>query len=328
METFDRIDRARPAPLPRPDRADGSPRRVGVEIEFGGLAEARAAATAQGVLGGRVEARSQHDLCLTGSALGDVEVYLDTAWRDRAGTVLGDLGLDLGRAVVPVEVVTDPVTVPDLPRLDALARALRRDGATGSRDGLFLGFGLHLNVETAGDTVEDLLPVLRAYALLEDWLRYADPIDPSRRVLPFADPYPRSFVDRLARDGAGWSLAELVDIYLEETPTRDRGLDMLPVFLGLLPDRVEAAIGAATAVTARPTFHYRLPDSRIDDPDWSIVYEWNRWVMVERLAARPDLLERLARQWAEYRTTLTTVRPDWLAHLDRYVTRHLLTEAA
>jgi hypothetical protein len=328
METFESIDRRVPATLPRPDGPDGAPRRVGVEIEFGGLSEARAAETARALLGGAVESRTAHDLRLSGSAIGDVKIYLDTAWRDRAGTVMGDLGLDLSRAVVPVEVVTDPILPADLPRLDDLARALHRDGATGSRDGLFLGFGLHLNVAIAGDGVDDILPVVRAYALLEDWLRYADPIDPSRRVLPFADPYPRGFVDRIAAEGPGWSLAEFIDVYLAETPTRDRGLDMLPAFMHLAPDRVAAAIGTGTAVSARPTFHYRLPDSRIDDPAWSITYEWNRWALVERLAAQPDVLDRLARQWADYRGALTTVRPDWLSHLDRYVARHLLTDQA
>src|SRR3546814_9457337 len=37
-------------------------------------------------------------------------------------------------------------------------------------------------------------------------------------------------------------------------------------------------------IKARPTFHYRLPNARLADPQWSIVREWNLWVRVERLA--------------------------------------------
>ncbi|MEX5727330.1 hypothetical protein Ga0609869_000683 [Rhodovulum iodosum] len=323
----DRIERAAFLPLPRPDTAEGRPRRVGVEIEFGGLTEMETAALVQAVLGGRVVEDTPHEFVVDGTTLGDVEVCLDTALRDKAGTALADLGLELGRAVVPVEIVTAPLTPDDLPHLEDLRKRLRAGGAQGSGGGLFLGFGVHLNPEIEGPEVGHILPVVRAYALLEDWLRKADPIDPSRRLLPFVDPYPRSFVDRLA-GAPDWSLGALIDAYLEETPTRNRGLDMLPVFRHLDEARVLAGLDDASAVSARPAYHYRLPDSRLDDPEWTLAYEWNRWVMVERLANRPDALERLARDWLEYREAWTTTRPDWLAHVEARLDELNLWEAA
>lgn len=300
---------------PEPTAA-GVPRKAGVEIEFGGLTEAAAARIVTETLGGRVRERTAHELIVEGTDWGDVEVCLDTVWRDKAGGRLADLGLDLSRAVVPVEIVTPPLAPDQLPALDALRGALRAAGAQGSRDGLLLGFGLHLNPEVAAGTVEAILPVARAFALLEDWLRKADPIDPARRLLPFVDPWPRRLVDRLAGEAADWDLPALIDAYLAETPTRNRGLDLLPLFRHLDAPRVAAALDAADAVSARPTFHYRLPDCRIDEPGWRIAYDWNRWVMVERLAADARALDRLAGEWLDYRAALTTTRGDWFAHLE------------
>ncbi|MBL3561785.1 amidoligase family protein [Rhodovulum sulfidophilum] len=312
------VPRDRFLPLrPRETRA-GEPRRAGIEIEFGELTEAEAADVVARTLGGTPREIAAHDFEVETPDLGRVLICLDTSFRDKAGSALTDLGLQLGRAVVPVEVVTPPLHPDQLPEAERLRGALRAAGARGSREGVFLGFGLHLNPEIPGQDAADLVPIVRAFALIEDWLRKADPIDPSRRLLPFVDPYPRSLIDRLASAGPDWSLEAFADAYLDETPTRNRGLDMLPCLAHLAQDRVAQALGpGAASIGARPTFHYRLPDCRIDEPGWRLAYEWNRWVMVERLAADTAALKGLAADWLDYRAALTTTRSDWYAHLDR-----------
>jgi hypothetical protein len=317
------------------ETADGRPRRTGVEIEFGNMTEDEVARFVADEIGGQVRTAGPHELLVEGSDWGDVEVCLDTSFRDKAGNALADLGLELGRAVVPVEIVTPPLAVEQMPALERLRGMLRKAGAQGSREGFFLGFGVHLNPEIPAGTVEAILPVTRAYALIEDWLRKADPIDPSRRLLPFVDPYPRGFVDRLAGEAAGWTLGEFIDAYLADSPTRNRGLDMLPCLRHLDEARVTAGLDASTAlgsskaqVSARPTFHYRLPDCRIDEGGWRLAYEWNRWVMVERLAADSAALDALAADWLDYRARLTTTRADWLAHLEHRLGELALWEAA
>lgn len=315
------IDRARFAALPVALNADGRPRRTGVELEFAGLTEREAVEIAQACLGGRAEPVTSHEWRLEQSRVGRLKVYLDTALRDLGGSRLADLGLDLSRAVVPVEIVTEPLAPGDLPRLDDLRDALRRAGAEGSREGVFFGFGLHLNPEIEGPDVARLLPVLTAYALMEDWLRHADPMDTARRILPFSDPYPRRFVDELAA-ARGWTLGDLFDAYLHWSPTRNRGLDMLPVLAHLDEARVAGALGGLGAVSARPAWHYRLPDSRVDEADWSIAYEWNRWVAVERLAHAQDRLARLAADWRDHRAAILSTAANWRAHVDDFLLRH------
>lgn len=292
------------APLPL-----GTGRKTGVEIEFGGLTEARATDIARDILGGTICRTGDHALTLSGSALGDLKIYLDTAFRDAASGTLARAGIDLARALIPVEIVTPPLTRAQLPELDQLRAALRDAGATGTSDGLLLGFGLHLNPEIPGDRAADLAPTITAYALLEDRLRYDGAMDLTRRVLPFSDPWPRALVDALAaRDD--WSRDALFDCYLTHIRSRNHGLDLLPILSHLDPDRVRTALGP-DATSARPAWHYRLPDCRIDEPGWTIAGEWARWRLVEQVAADPALLGQLREDWRAYRAALTTTRPDW-----------------
>ncbi|WP_373355702.1 amidoligase family protein [Pseudoroseicyclus sp. CXY001] len=303
------IDRSAFAPLPRPDGPEGGTRRTGVELEFAGLTEAEAAELAAEVLGGDVEPAGAREFRVTGTMIGALKVYLDTAYRSARGP-LAEAGLDLARALVPVEIVTEPLLPDDLPVLDTLREALRQAGAEGSQSAALYGFGLHLNPEIPGQEVEDILPIVTAYGLLEDWLRYDDPIDPARRVLPFSDPWPRGFTDALA-EAEGWSLDDLTAVYLEHVQSRNRGLDLLPVLATLRPAKVRAALVERSAVKPRPAFHYRLPDSRVNAAGWRIAYEWNRWVIVERLAGEPELLAELRSRWRAHRRDVFSTIADW-----------------
>jgi len=225
--------------------------------------------------------------------------------------------LDLSRAVVPLEIITEPLPTQSLPAMERVREALRKAGATGSRAGLLLGFGVHLNIDVAGEEAGDILPTVLAFAFLEDWLRREDPIDATRRVLPFVAPYPRNFVDRLARQSAHWSMADLTRVYLEETPSRNRGLDLLPLLRHLDESRVVEALGSsASSVHPRPAWHYRVPDCRIDEPNWSLAYEWNRWRIVECVAVMRPLLERLRSDWIAHRDSRSGAMGDWRRHVE------------
>ncbi len=312
------IPRNRFLPLSPPTDSNGDPRRIGIEIEFGHLDTEAAAKVARSCLGGEIEQKSTQEYRLTGSAIGKLKIYLDTAYRGHDDSAAGRVGLDLAQHVVPVEIVTEPLPPEALPECERLREALRDAGALGSRNGALLGFGVHLNPAVAGESETDILPVVRAYALLEDWLRGADPLDLTRRLLPFSRPYPRGFVDLLA-ERPDMRFSEFWDLYLEHNATRNRGLDLLPIMAKLDPNRMEATGGKLGKVNPRPAYHYRLPDSRVDESDWSLAYEVNRWVVVERLAVAPALLNRLAEDWTAYRGALTTVRKDWREHVEDFL---------
>ncbi|MBN9889655.1 amidoligase family protein [Salipiger abyssi] len=298
-------------PLPRPHTADGRARHVGVEIELSGLTEARVAALLSGSLGGQAREKLPGQWQVIDSALGDFEIYLDS--RPLLKLEYEGLGRqlrDLARNVVPVEIVSKPLEIAQITQLDTALDRLAEAGATGTSGGVLLGFGVHFNPEAVSLTFDDIAPVLTAYALVEDHLRRIAGIDMSRRLLPWVDPYPRALIDRLAAPGAPATMAALIDTYLEHAPSRNHGLDMLCLFAQIDRTRV-ARVMDMEQISARPTYHWRLPDCRIDEPNWSLAREWNRWVLVERVAENAALLERLKAAWRAHRASMTTIRPDW-----------------
>lgn len=294
--------------LPRPETDEGTPRRVGIEVELGGLTESAVADVIAGIVGGTVRAAGQYEWTVSGSEIGDIEVLLDTALRDKADGALARMGLDLGRAVIPVEFVTEPVLPREIAKVDEICRALAARGAFGTRDGVALGFGVHLNVALADTGVDTLRRTILGFALVEDLLRDRMDIDPSRRLMPFVDPYAPRLLDLFcAPEARTWSRDALIAAYLSEAPSRNHALDALPILKWIDADRVVAAVPAMSSKSARPAWHYRLPDCRIDDPDWSLVQEWARWVWIERLAGNDAVIDALCGAWRDYRQQLLPI---------------------
>lgn len=300
-------------PLPVPTDCNGNPRRIGVEIEFGGLPEDKAARMLAQTYGGQALLEKDPIWVVEGSRLGDFEVYLDVFFRNAEKSALRDLGLKVGREVIPVEVVTEPLSFDQMKQLDRGIKALREAGAKGSGDGVLYGFGIHLNVQSEGLDVDSILRPLLAFAMIEDWMRKAMPIDGSRQIIPFTEAYPTRLVSDLIDLGEAPSADQLVDTYLTHCPDRNRGLDMLPLLMEAYPDKVTAILGASKAneINARPTFHFRLPDCLIDDPEWSLAKEWHRWWLVEKIAGDPALMARLRHEWKENHGKITLLRSTW-----------------
>ncbi|KEO54231.1 amidoligase family protein [Thioclava pacifica] len=285
------------APLPKPDNAKGKPRRTGVEIEFAGLTEERIAHIAADALGGEAGKVDGSDWQVTGSKIGDLQIYLDIFLRKEADSTLKEFGLRVGREVIPVEIVTDPLPREGLLQLSDFIELLRSEGAEGTGRSPLYGFGLHLNPEIASETAEDIVRPLLAFALIEEWMREVWPIERTRELLPFTAPYPKKLIADLATLGPDATLEEAIATYRKHTLSRNHGLDMLPIFCELRPDLIDPKEGKGGTVSPRPAFHFRLPDCRIDDPDWSLDSEWRRWWLVETIAVDRELLERLSREW-------------------------------
>jgi len=306
-------------PLPQPLTADGSVRRVGVEIEMGKLGADEVAQIVSDLCGGTVEKSAPRDVVVRSTDFGDIDVFLDTRFRKNAENWLEKAGFDLAQLVVPVEVVTPPMTPDMLPKLDEVFAELASRGATGTSRGILLGFGVHLNIEIAEKTQDHIGGVLTSFALLEQALRAVMRIDTTRRILPFAAPYPQALVDRLVTERTR-GLDALMRLYLEENPTRNSALDMLPLFAHLDPDLVAGHI-EDELVSARPTFHYRLPDSRLDEEDWSITTEWNRWAVIEH-ASEEAILSDLCEGWIRHRAAWRGTGAPWAVESRNILTAH------
>jgi hypothetical protein len=309
---------AQPAPL-IPDAADfamppvalnaeGRMRTVGVEMEFTGPSAEETARALTGPLGGRIVEDDPHAYRVRGSSLGDISVELDARLmhpEKRAGflgTMMPKVAALVGQAaryVVPCELVTSPIPIDRLHEVDQLIGILRAAGARGTQDAALYAFGLHFNPEIPRPDAETATAFLKAFVLLNSWLRKQVAPDQTRSILGFADPFPPAYVRKLVAPDYWPDLDIFIDDYLTYSPTRNRDLDLLPLLLHFDEARVRAAL-PNEKINGRPTFHYRLPDARVSDPGWSIAPDWNRWVAVERLAADRERLETVGLSYLAY----------------------------
>ncbi|MDZ7810628.1 MAG: amidoligase family protein [Arhodomonas sp.] len=281
---------------------------MGVEIELAGLDVPAAAAVVAAVVGGCTEAISRYEYRIIGDARGEWVVELDFAYlkgRGRGPTesVTGEAMetvIRLGaEQVVPVEVVSPPLRLRDLAVADEVIGALREGGARGTGGGLVYAFGLQLNPEMPALDPETITRYLRAFLCLFDWLKERARVDLTRRLTTYIDPFPRAYVRRVVDPGYRPSLEQLIDDYLAANPTRNRALDLLPLFTHLDPGRVRAALDDPR-IKARPALHYRLPNSEVDRPGWGIGGAWNDWVCVERLACDEVRLRSVAAAYVDH----------------------------
>lgn len=286
--------------LPFPEMPDGTPRRCGVELEFSGLSEAQVVALILNELGGSLGAHARHAATVHDTALGDIRVELDISLAHDHPSNWVETGLGLARDVIPVEVITRPLTPAQMPELDRFCDALRRAGGEGTGRSMLRGFGVHLNVAAHAPDDAFTRRTILAFALLEPWLRATLPLDGTRRILPFVNPWPLGLVDALvAEPDAGF--ATQCSHYAAAIKSRNHGLDLLPLFKFHDPDAYARAYPDAFKVAARPAFHFRMPDCRLNDADWSLAEGWSMWRAVETLAAAPELLDRLCTAWPQHR---------------------------
>jgi len=298
---------------PRTETEHGDERRVGVEYEFTGLGIEKIAKIVKAAVGGSIEPESPYEYEIQDTPLGDFKIELDYAYLKKLGrepheghggmVALEKLSEDVlaavAKQVVPYEIVCPPVPVSRLHELEPITEGLREAGAQGTGESAIYAFGLHLNPELPGTDATTIRDYLRAYVVLYDWLLEVSEVDISRRVFPYIQHYGRDYLKQLTRADYGPDQAGLINDYLSHNASRNRAMDMLPLFAHLDRARVDEAIDDGL-VNARPTLHYRLPNCEIERDDWSVRIPWTHWLAVERLASDPQRLAAATREYAEH----------------------------
>lgn len=317
----------------------GERRLIGYELELAGIELNELADLVIAEFGGHKKPRHSLYIVIEGSAYGDFTVELDTrmiqgiAQRLETDEVRrGDESFDLptlkrrlsqwlgaaAREVVPSEVVTPPLPEDALAKLESLRERLRERKVQGTRASFFHAFGLHINPEVLSTRPRELRDTLRAFLILYPWLKDNMAIDMSRRLLTFIDPFPERYVRKIMQADYDPDLNGLIADYLKDNATRNRALDLWPLFAHLKPESTEGLdTGMREHIKPRPTWHYRLPNCEIDNPDWRITREWERWLEVEKLAANKNRLHRLAEDYLLFLDKpLHGLRDDWVQHVD------------
>jgi Putative amidoligase enzyme len=307
----------------------GNIRRAGFEFEFGNLPIAETSTALHKALGGELETISPFEAVIHDSRVGKLKVERDADLLKsrRYLKLLNSVGLDsepgslvheletnldsVSRTLVPCEVVTDPIPLNQLEQLDTLVATLNQLGAEGTQDSLIYAFGLHINASLPAQDAATVLRYIQAFLLLNAWIVDQANTDRTRRYLTrYIDPFPQEYLELALDNNYQPDTRQLVEDYMRLNPTRNRGLDMLPILSGLDEEAVRSGLNPDEAhlVKARPAFHYRLPDCKVNVPGWTVAAPWNRWVYIETLAGDRALLAELIDAWGEHNSRVTLAR--------------------
>jgi hypothetical protein len=319
-------------------RPDGTKRRVGFEIEFSGLSMEGIASLLERLFGGKVQRFNPYKLCVRDTVFGTFAVGLDfrllkeTLLKEKLGalgfgaeedleliSVMEEVLASFSEIFVPYEIATPPIPIDKLAVLNTLESELRSAGAKGTGAVLHYAFGLHINPDVPSLEAATILQYLRAFLLLYEWIVQRTNTDLLRQIAPFISPFEREYVELVLDPHYRPQLALLISDYLLFNPTRNRPLDLLPLFMLLDEKRVKTAIDDPR-VTPRPTFHYRLPDCRIDEPGDDICEAWNYWVAVEKVANDAVLVSEMSKEYLAYlHGPFSFLSHEWPDRIDRWL---------
>lgn len=325
----------------------GNERRAGFELEVGNISIEEVAKALHERLGGSLEKTSAYEFHIKELELGDLKIERDaqllTSLKYRAW--LEDLGVDfspgsdaekveqevdkLSRGLIPCEIVTAPVPFSKFDQLQILVDVLNEVGAEGTQESLRYAFGLHLNPEVPALKVETLLAFVQTFLLMTDWIIDVSDTDFSRRFFTkFIDPFPADYAELILDQHYQPTMTQFMDDYLQHNPTRNRPLDMLPIFYEVDKERLMAALpeDQQCLIKGRPAFHYRLPDCRIGEEGWTMATEWNRWAIIEEIARVESLKEALITQWKkEYDSFAISHKTNWVKTVKAFLAEHALS---
>ena len=286
---------------PRLHNPDGQIRKAGFEIEFAGLRPIEVASVVVELFGGRTRVIDEYETVVEDTCYGKFSIYLDSVYlrKDsehyifRDSDLFKELVYTLSELVVPYEIVTPPIPFDKLEDVERLRQKLKARGALGTSASILYAFGMHINIETYSFAVPDLLAILQTFVLMQDYIIEKIDVDMTRKLTWFIEPFDKEYIDLITKPEYRPTKEQFIHDYILYNPTRNRALDMLPLLIFIEPSIKEKL--PPQKISPRPAFHYRLPNSRIDEEEWSVAFEFNQWSLVERIACdeerRRELLE-------------------------------------
>jgi hypothetical protein len=316
---------------------DGEERSVGFEFEFTGVEMKDAAEMITELYGGQVEQISGYEYKVNNTEFGEFSLELDASLflNKKYEKVLKTVGLnvdklknkdkleealrDMASTVVPFEIITPPIKLSNLSRLNDLVDRLRDWKAKGTGDSFFYAFGLHLNPEVPELSAGSFLRHLKAYVMLDAWIRKDADVNISRKLTPYINEYEMDYIRFILREDYQPEIKELIRDYFTFKNSRNRPLDMLPVFM-FVEKEFTSGLMKEELTSARPTFHYRLPNCSLGDESWSLAAEWNRWVLVEKMANDEQALDQYSRAFLNMDDkSVFSMKKKWVKLMDRWV---------
>ena len=237
--------------------ASGAERRVGVEIELSGLSYEALVREVAKLLKGEPKLRSRY-VTAVNTELGEFVIELDSdpiknldltgadipeSLRELGGQAMDVIDAAAER-IVPLEIVGPPIGFSQVEDVERMMIALRELGALGSRESIYYAFGLQLNPELPDLQASTITRYLQAFAGLYEWLKKRHQLDISRRFTPYIEPWTTRYTELLMSDSYAPTVEQMMEDYLLHNPTRNRALDLLPLFAHL-----DATVVLSRAIT-------------------------------------------------------------------------------
>ena len=230
---------------------------------------------------------------LTNSKLKELNRKVGIKLDEETIDLIESLIAQIGKSLIPYELTTPPISFDNINEAHNIKELLRKAKALGTRANILYAFGMHINIEARSFEVEEILKDLRAFFILYDFLKDILDVDISRRLTTYIDPFDSSYILKVLDFSYKPTIDEFIDDYIAYNPTRNRALDLLPLLAFIDEKRVRDKL-PEEKIGKRPTYHYRLPDSRVDETTWSPCFGLNSWILVEELANNIKLLENLS----------------------------------
>ncbi|KAA3438428.1 amidoligase family protein [Rufibacter hautae] len=330
-------------PLPIEKNKEGQVRTVGFELEFANVGINECLEIVQVLYGGEIEWENRFSAKLVNTRLGDFSVEIDLKLltekqykalfeklninvehikfgEETLENLIDDTLEAVIQKVIPYEIGVPPLPYDQLEQLEVLRQSLYEHHAKGTEAFITNAFGTHINVEIPDTEPTTILRYIRAFLLLYPWLLEAGETDFARKNLTsFINPFPAEYNQLVLDPAYTPTLEQLIDDYHQYNPDRNRPLDMYPLFAHVRPDQVNQFTNLGS-VKARKTFHYRLPNSCVSDPTWTLAQEWNNWVVIEELANDPDRITQMSKEYLNLKeNTLIGFEKKWCKQTEQWL---------
>jgi hypothetical protein len=308
-------------------------RHYGLELEYLGVPLPDAARLVADITGGTIHEDHSTSFTVKTENLGDFTIELDVELAQkiskRAQEHKGDPDQSLSfeeladpivpgllSPVAPNEIVTPPLKFSDLKIVEKIVEELRYQGARGTSHSLLYAFGYHINPEAISVEPREIRDTIRAFILLYDWLMTHLDMDLTRKITGFSGPYSEEYAQFILTGAYDPDISKLIQDYIHFNPSRNYALDLLPLFSHINEDLVESLI-EDSLIKKRPTYHFRMPNCSIDDPDWHLQTALDCWFTVENLAGHKTLLKELSVAYTiRHKELFSRIDPHWVAFVE------------
>jgi hypothetical protein len=311
------------------------PRHVGIEIEYSNLSLEKSAKLVSDLFGGNLHKITKYELELKDTKYGNFKFELDAQLLqkmqsdnlfDKLSDIIGSVSHSIddivdktSKGFVPFEIAAPPIPIKNLDEADKMIESLRLNGALGTTHSLYYAFGVHFNIEPPSQNIEDVLRLFKSFLIIQKWIEVQSEVDIARKISPYINDFPKEYIKKIVDIDYTPTKEEFLQDYIKYNPTRNRILDMLPQ-LAFWDEKEVRKHLPKEKINPRPTYHYRLPNSKVNLFRWNLSQEFQLWVIVEILANNEKVFNKMSKEFLLQLDSPLFNKNEWIEQCHGYIT--------